>query len=101
MADRFYGKFRGLVQGNRDPLGIARLEVSVPDVLGEQRAWAMPCLPFTSSESEAIFALPPVGTNVWIEFEQGDRELPIWTGCYWTTAVDIPDSITGTDIPPS
>ena len=86
MASDFYGKFRGVVQDNRDPLGIARLEVSVPAVLGEKTAWAMPCLPFP----DADVALPPIGTNVWVEFEQGDPHLPIWTGCFWMTTADMP-----------
>jgi hypothetical protein len=60
MADRFYGKFRGVVRNDRDPLGIGRLQVAVPDVLAAQGAWAMPCLPFTRPDGPAIFALPAV-----------------------------------------
>jgi hypothetical protein len=25
----------------------------------------------------------PVGTNVWVEFEGGNTDLPIWSGCFW------------------
>jgi uncharacterized protein involved in type VI secretion and phage assembly len=27
---------------------------------------------------------------VWIEFEQGNPDYPIWTGCYWGLAADLP-----------
>jgi hypothetical protein len=27
---------------------------------------------------------------VWVEFEQGDPDYPIWVGCRWGTAADIP-----------
>jgi len=26
---------------------------------------------------------------VWIEFEQGDADLPIWTGCWWDSAAEM------------
>jgi uncharacterized protein involved in type VI secretion and phage assembly len=39
--------------------------------------------------------LPEVGSGVWIEFEQGDVSLPIWTGCYWS-AGDIPSTASAT-----
>ena len=27
---------------------------------------------------------------MWIEFEHGDPDYPIWTGCFWGTAAEIP-----------
>jgi hypothetical protein len=32
-----------------------------------------------------FFAIPPIGANVWVEFEAGDTDRPIWTGCFWGT----------------
>jgi len=32
-----------------------------------------------------FFAIPPVGANVWVEFEGGDPDYPIWSGCFWGT----------------
>jgi hypothetical protein len=29
--------------------------------------------------------LPEVGSPVWIEFEQGDPDYPVWVGCLWET----------------
>ena len=42
----FFGKYRGKVVNNVDPLQVGRLQVSCPDVLGDGRlSWAMPNVP--------------------------------------------------------
>jgi uncharacterized protein involved in type VI secretion and phage assembly len=78
----FFGKYRGIVKNNRDPLGRGRLQVIVPQVLESSPAWALPCVPY-AGKSRGFFALPDVNTGVWIEFEAGDPSFPIWTGCFW------------------
>lgn len=79
----FFGKYRGKVEVNLDPLGLGRLQVSVPDVMGDGTlGWAMPCLP-GAGPGVGIFAIPPVGANVWVEFERGDPDHPVWTGGFW------------------
>jgi uncharacterized protein involved in type VI secretion and phage assembly len=37
-----------------------------------------------------MFALPMIGSGVWVEFEQGDPSQPIWTGCFWGSAAEVP-----------
>src|SRR6185369_654537 len=55
----------------------------VPDVLGEEESgWAMPAVPY-AGRSVGLFLIPPTGASVWIEFEHGDPDYPIWTGCFW------------------
>ncbi len=82
-TNRFFGKYRGKVTNNLDPLQLARLQISVPEVLGNGRlSWAMPCVPFAGPQV-GFFALPPVNANVWVEFEGGDPDFPIWAGCFW------------------
>ena len=45
-ADRFYGKYRGLVLNNQDPSNLGRLQATVPEVLGEiPTGWAIPVTP--------------------------------------------------------
>ena len=84
------GKFRGRVDANLDPMGIGRLLVSVPDVMGVGiSSWAMPCVPF-AGPNMGFFALPMVGAGVWVEFEQGDPDYPIWVGCFWGSAAEVP-----------
>ncbi len=79
----FFGKYRGTVMRNDDPQGLGRLQVCVPEVLGDQNAvWAMPCVPF-AGKGVGFFALPPVGAAVWVEFEAGNLEHPIWSGGFW------------------
>src|SRR5215207_6267759 len=80
---QFFGKYRGKVENNVDPLQQGRVQVSVPAVLGEGRlSWAMPCAPYAGS-GVGFFAVPPVGANVWVEFEAGETNSPIWSGCFW------------------
>ena len=82
MQARHYGKYRGQVASNADPANRGRLQVSVPALLGDQLVWAMPCAPYAGN-GVGLFALPPVGTGVWVEFEGGDLDYPIWSGCFW------------------
>lgn len=82
MTD-FLSKYRGTVVNNIDPMQLGRIQISVPSVLGEGRmSWAMPCVPYAGS-GVGFFAVPPVGANVWVEFEGGDLDYPIWSGCFW------------------
>lgn len=81
--NRFYGKYRGKVVQNFDPEQRGRILVEVPDVLGDGQGWAMPSLPVAGQQS-GFYALPPPQANVWVEFEKGDPDRPIWTGCFWT-----------------
>jgi hypothetical protein len=80
--EKFFGKYRGRVVDNLDPLGRGRLRVQVPQVLGTVEVWATPCVPY-AGKNVGIFALPPTDTGVWVEFEAGDPSFPIWTGCFW------------------
>ena len=92
MSDtgKFFGKYRGIVLDNVDPLQTGRLMVQVPDVTNIlPSSWAMPCLPFAGIQS-GFYAVPEVGSTVWVEFEQGNPDYPIWVGCFWETAAQVP-----------
>lgn len=81
----YYGKYRGKVENNIDPLQLGRVQVSCPAILGDgQMSWAMPSSPYAGS-GVGFFMIPPVGANVWVEFEGGDPDYPIWGGCFWGT----------------
>ena len=96
LADRHFGKFAGIVTDNADPQSRGRVEVTVPAVMGEQRVWALPCAPVANADGSGFFAIPDVGSNVWVEFEAGDRNYPIWAGCFWPSgAVDTADGTPG------
>ncbi len=83
VPKRYYGKYRGKVADNMDPLFLGRIMAIVPALGGEEPlTWAMPCTPYAGMEV-GLYAIPPVDANVWIEFEGGDPSFPIWTGCFW------------------
>ena len=90
MSERYYGKYRGLVLNNIDPMQMNRLMVQVPDVGGLIPAtWAMPCVPVAGIQNGMV-ALPMIGSGVWVEFEQGDPDYPIWVGFFWGSAAEVP-----------
>lgn len=87
---RYLGKYRGTVLNNVDPMRQGRLQVAVPGVTGPLPAsWAMPCVPIADLSS-GVFVKPPMGAGVWVEFEQGDVDRPIWVGGYWSLSRPLP-----------
>lgn len=89
-SGKFYGKYRGTVVNNIDPLQIGRIMVIVPDVLNvTPGSWALPCVPVAGIQM-GMFTVPPPGAGVWVEFEQGDPDFPIWVGCFWGTMAEVP-----------
>ncbi|QHN04119.1 baseplate assembly protein [Granulicella sp. WH15] len=87
---KFFGKYRGTVINNVDPMQMCRIQAMVPDVSNYiPTSFAMPCLPLAGMQM-GHFVLPQIGAGVWIEFEQGDPDYPIWTGCFWGSAAEVP-----------
>ena len=87
---KHFGKYRGTVLNNIDPMQMGRLMVQIPDVSNViPSTWAMPCLPFGGIQS-GMFVAPAIGSGVWIEFEQGNPDFPIWVGCFWGSAAEVP-----------
>jgi hypothetical protein len=83
---RFYGKYRGFVVNNDDPKKLGRLELMVPSVLGPKvkTGWALPCVPYGGDVNQGFLCIPERGAGVWVEFEEGDLEFPIWVGTFWS-----------------
>jgi uncharacterized protein involved in type VI secretion and phage assembly len=102
MNQKFYGKYRGMVMDNVDHMQIGRLLVQVPDVGGlATSSWAMPCFPHTGLQM-GFWALPQVGAGVWVEYEQGDPDFPIWSGCWYGSAAEVPAlALAGNEASPS
>ena len=74
-AGEFFGLYRAVVTDNTDPLLTRRLRVIVPEVTADVGVWAMACLPPGS-----IDEIPSVGDGVWVAFEAGDPDRPVWIG---------------------
>jgi len=89
-SHRYYGKYRATVFNNIDPEQRGRIQAIVPDVSGlVPTSWAMPCVPIAGKQS-GVYVVPQIGSGVWMEFEQGDPDYPIWTGCFWGIAAEVP-----------
>jgi uncharacterized protein involved in type VI secretion and phage assembly len=86
VEDPVYGKYRGTVVDNADPENLGRLRLKVPDLLGNEvvTGWAMPCLPYGGFANQGFLFVPEVEAGVWVEFEKGDTDYPIWTGTFWS-----------------
>lgn len=79
-----FGKYRGTVVNNVDPQQRGRLQVQVPAIYGSNAlGWALPCVPF-AGRNAGFYAMPDIGALVWVEFEAGDIDYPIWSGCFWS-----------------
>lgn len=88
--NKYYGKYRGTVVNNIDPEQRGRIQAIIPDVLGLiPSSWAMPCVPIAGKQ-EGIFVVPQIGAGVWMEFEQGESDYPIWVGGFWGIAAEVP-----------
>ncbi len=86
IEHHYYGKYRGIVVDNADPEQLGRLKVKVPSVLGNDivTGWASACVPYGGDVNQGMLFIPEVEAGVWIEFEEGDLEFPIWVGTYWS-----------------
>lgn len=83
---RYFGKYRAFVIDNEDSEQLGRLKLTVPSVLGDKvvTGWAMPCVPYGGDAGQGFLFIPEVGAGVWVEFEEGDLEFPIWVGTFWS-----------------
>ncbi|MFQ4147456.1 phage baseplate assembly protein V [Arthrobacter sp. LAPM80] len=102
MSGEYLGKFRGTVVQNLDPQQMGRIQALVPSISAlTPSSWALPCVPFAGKQS-GIFVLPAIGSAVWIEYEQGELDYPIWTGGFWGSAAEMPAmALAGNPLSPS
>ena len=85
VATSYFGKYRGIVTDVDDPNNQCRIRATVPAVLGEQACgWALPVAPF-AGDGHGMVMLPKVGSGVWIEFEAGRLDNPLWSGGWWAS----------------
>lgn len=90
-----YGKYRGTVRDNADPLQQARLLVDVSGLPGNPpAAWALPCLPPGTGAR-----LPDIDSPVWVEFEAGELSRPIWSGVFWMDPAQVPAPLRAPGVP--
>lgn len=96
---RLYGKYRGTVVNNIDPKQMGRIQVMATDASNVfPTSWATPCVP-VAGLNMGVISVPPVGSGVWVEFEQGKLEHPIWVGGFWGSPAELP-ALARSTIPP-
>lgn len=101
---RFYGKYRATVVQNNDPELRGRLICLVPGALGQSpSSWCEACVPLAGPTGTPMgtYMVPPLGAGVWVEFEQGDPEKPIWSGCRFSTGDVPPLALVGNPLSPN
>lgn len=86
-VDKYYGKYAGFAAEEVEPDAHGAIMVEIP---GFTRAGfpvrARPCLPY------AHFFVPHAGARLWIEFEGGNRDFPLWVGA-WYPADSAPEEV--------
>ena len=84
MAEtKWLGKYRAIVMDNNDPERRGRIRVQCPTVLGNYlSSWCEPCIPY-ATDYAGDYYVPPVNEAIWVEFEEGDVDKPIWGGGWY------------------
>lgn len=77
---KYYSLYRGIVFDNNDPENLQRIKLIIPQISGNQNYeyWAYPRNVFYG-EGYGLQIVPQKGEMVWVEFEGGEPELPIWS----------------------
>ncbi|MDS9470130.1 phage baseplate assembly protein V [Paracoccus sp. MBLB3053] len=84
------GLYRATVTQNADPNQTGHIQVEIPGITAfSPSTWVKPCLPVAGLQ-QGLFSVPMVGSGVWIQFEQGDADKPVWLGCFLGTVADKP-----------
>ncbi len=83
-ATSFPGLYVGQVEvvENDDDRYPGSIKVSIPSIFGlpsgdEAAVWARPCFPY------GHFFVPEVGDKVWLAFENGNSQSPVWLGVWY------------------
>lgn len=89
--DRFHGLYQGEVRNNIDPEQRGRLQVRVTDVACDE-IWAEAASP-VSGAGMGFYAVPAVGTTVWVSFVGGSVRDAVWLGNPHETFKDLPAEV--------
>jgi hypothetical protein len=99
---RHYGKYRATVVNNQDPESRGRVQVRLADRYGLfPSSWALPAFPVAAIQ-HGLVTIPPLNATVWVEFEAGDTDFPIWSGGFFENPGEMPVlAAAGTPVAPN
>lgn len=84
-SPQWHGKYRAIVTDIDDPEGRGRIRVKCPKVLGDSKShWCEVCSP-VAYDNGGDFCLPKKDDTVWVEFEGGDPDKPVYSGSWWSS----------------
>ena len=97
----YYSTYRAVVVSNEDPDNDGqpdpqgRLRIRVP-AIGDTSAVERIAYPITplAGAQHGIKFIPEAGDQVWVEFENGRVDMPLWKGGWWARD-EIPDDFKG------
>ena len=95
---RYYGSYRGVVMDNNDPLRLGRVKCRVPEVLGLtiMTDWAtFKGGSYGGDANSGIFNPPDINASVFVEFESGDVNRPLYSGTWWGQKTGQPPETPG------
>lgn len=80
VIGRYYSSYRGFVYSNEDPENLNRLQLLVPHLNPRvpDETWAYPKNNY-SGNGYGLHILPKKGNMVWVEYEFGNLDNPIWS----------------------
>lgn len=80
---RYYGSYRAIVVDNKDPDMLGRLKLQIPGVHEELHDyWAWP-MGMPAGKDFGMFYIPEPGDAVWVKFENGSAQYPLWMHGWW------------------
>lgn len=86
QQNSLFGKYRAVVESNRDPEHRGRLQLTIPSVFQDQvTGWVPGAFALGGNGDELAIAIPAEKSHVLVEFIEGDRSSPIWTASYFPT----------------
>jgi len=92
MSRQWFGKYRAIVVDVNDTDQLGRVKARIPAVLGDVISdWVWPCFP-----APGWCWIPKVDDRVWVEFEGGDIDRPIYVGVWYAGPdgeSELPDAV--------
>lgn len=97
---KLYGNYRAKVEDNADPRQLGRIKARVypyyTSIAVADLPWSVPAMPIFSGANDASgsFAVPEIGSWVWVFFEAGDHNQPVYFAEAQTAQKGLPSDRT-------